>query len=144
MPYAKDILEKMGELFESLEDGVVVSEGERVLYWNPASREFLGVSPDSSGERAFCDLLCGRLFVKKDFDCSKACPLRFSTEGPRSVTFSGCLRGRHLRVRCLKISLFPSPFAPSLSDLNLTLIEDVSARSGVQEDAGYPLREAPP
>ncbi len=134
MPCAKDLLENMGELFESLEDGVVVSEGERVLYWNPASREFLGVLPDSSGEKAFCDLLCGKLFVKKDFDCSKACSLRFSTEGLRSVTFSGQLRGRDIRVRCLKISLFPSE--PGLSDPRLTLIEDISARPGVQEGAG--------
>lgn len=114
----------LASLFESLEDGVCVSEGERILYWNPAAREFLRAGQDATGGKAFCDFLCGRLLSDEGFDCSKSCPLRFSVEGPRGQTFSGRLNSRDIRVRCLKIALASSD--PKRPEPRLTMIEDVT------------------
>ena len=129
MPSAEGIsIAALTSLFESLEDGVCISEGERILYWNPAAREFLGAGQDVAGKKAFCGFLCGRLLTDEGFDCSKSCPVRFSLEGPRGITFSGRLNGRDIRVRCLKIALASSD--PKRPEPRLTMIEDVTGRGG--------------
>ncbi len=114
-------------LFEGLEDGVCLTEGERVLYWNPAARELLGVLEDEVKPESFCGLLCGQIRSKEGADCSRTCPIRFSSNWPRSSTVNGQRRGRNLRVRCLKIPLaHADPLRPGV---RLTIIEDVSKHS---------------
>ncbi len=155
----------LASLFESLEDGVCVSEGGRVLYWNPAARDFLGVGQerhavpvgaparsrfarkesrqDDAGRKTFCEFSCGRLVNEEGLDCSKSCPLRFSAYGSRSQTFTGRLLGKTLRVRCLKISLASSD--PKCNDRRLTIIEDISENLPVKKrQAAFQSLRSPP
>ncbi|MDX6768381.1 MAG: PAS domain-containing sensor histidine kinase [Elusimicrobiota bacterium] len=127
-------------VFGSLSDGVVLSDGGRIAYLNPAARRLLGLAPDAESPETVCAALCGRLTLREGGDAASACPLRDAADPRAALT----IRGRHeppgaacgeeelrraaaardLRVRCLRL---PATSPGDREGLHLTFIEDASS-----------------
>lgn len=128
-------------VFGQLSDGVVLSDGGRIEYINPAAARMLGAKGLGDETRSICDLLCARLSTREWEDCAAHCPLLDPADPSTSVTFDGHLERPPLfrwggvnvrrvedrpalRARCLRL---PGTERADREGLHLTLIEDASA-----------------
>lgn len=138
-------------VFGALPDGVVLSDGGRVLYMNPAAERLLGGAGGGEPARRICELLCARLATPGCSDCAAHCPLldpadvrvavTFEGEWSRAPSFRWDSKGMRrqqpradLRVRCLRL---PGTETPGREGFHLTLIEDAAAEAELarrQED----------
>ncbi len=133
-------------VFGALSDGVVLSDGGRVTYLNPAAERLLGARSGSRREQTACDMICGHLSAEGKPECASTCPLRDPAEPQKSVTFHGrhepppvyswreldvqkVARSRALRVRCLRLE-GTNPLGKE--GLHLTLIEDAAAEQELE------------
>lgn len=128
-------------VFGQLSDGVVLSDGGRIEYINPAATRLLGARGLGDETRGICELLCGRLSTPENPESASHCPLLDPADPRTSVTHSGLLERPPqfrwhgltlqrvderppLRVRCLRL---PGTQHDDREGLHLTLIEDASA-----------------
>lgn len=128
-------------VFGQLSDGVVLSDGGRIQYLNPAAARMLGARGAGDETRSICDLLCARLSTQEWENCAAHCPLLDPADARTAVTFDGRLERppvfrwgglnvkrveerTPLRARCLRL---PGTEHDGGEGLHLTLIEDASA-----------------
>lgn len=132
-------------VFGQLSDGVVLSDGGRIEYINPAAARLLSARAGEES-RPVCELLCARLSTASSPDCAAHCPLLDPSDPRTAVTFDGRLERPArfhwgglavervedrppLRVRCLRL---PGTEREDREGLHLTLIEDASAERELQ------------
>lgn len=119
------LIELLPALFQDLQDGVCVADGEgRIQYMNPAAERLLRRAGASATPVRVCDELCGRLDLPCGLPRRGPCPLLDASSPERAVTFEGFRDGavHGLRVRCLRLSLDAT--APLSYPGHLIFIED--------------------